>query len=570
MTALRIGNPFLAAGTFAGETYVKREADSQLRLEIETNRRYPYIIAPHQSGKSSLMLHVARSLEKSDFRWAFVDLSLLTSDSYDSFMMGFAKRCVRQLTPEASISANSDLKSSLKELLKIYNQRIVIFVDEVNVLQEADFKAEFLETIRGIYNARGWEPEFAGLQFVLAGRTHLFQMASGRRRASFDVGVPIELSGLTLEQVSRITTYLGKGACQVDPELGSAVRNHTDGLVYLTQLILENLWIRHSADNLKTILPRDVRLVVDDIVNGAAEIAHFSEIYKELTRSSARREAFAQLREAMPIAPEPLAALRLVGILDEAGGYRSGIYRRVFGEGGPLEISERRVDTAAPTDAWPGAQISTEVELRQISVMRCSLVLADGGHPPEDPEILNEVRPHVEALAQQVIGEYQGMILGSFAGDGWLFSFGYPDPFEKAAHRAVQGALELMARSAESGSSLEAEGQAMALRFGIHTCPLAIPREASGRQQVPMFGAAPHLAVELQKRAEANAIVISESTCRLLENDYICEPLPSVRLPGLPRPIRVFRVVDPVQSTAAQIASISKRDAADHATSVHR
>ena len=47
-------NPYRAAGTFDGISYIEREADSKLYEYITNNSRYPYILAPRQSGKSSL------------------------------------------------------------------------------------------------------------------------------------------------------------------------------------------------------------------------------------------------------------------------------------------------------------------------------------------------------------------------------------------------------------------------------------------------------------------------------------------------------------------------------------
>jgi serine/threonine protein kinase len=47
-------NPYRAAGTFVGDSYVERRADEELRQEIEANQRYPYIVAARQSGKSTL------------------------------------------------------------------------------------------------------------------------------------------------------------------------------------------------------------------------------------------------------------------------------------------------------------------------------------------------------------------------------------------------------------------------------------------------------------------------------------------------------------------------------------
>jgi predicted AAA+ superfamily ATPase len=68
-------NPFRAAGTFDGVSYIERDADRELYKEIIKNSRYLYFLAPRQSGKSSLISHIRGKLDETIFKSAFIDLS---------------------------------------------------------------------------------------------------------------------------------------------------------------------------------------------------------------------------------------------------------------------------------------------------------------------------------------------------------------------------------------------------------------------------------------------------------------------------------------------------------------
>jgi predicted AAA+ superfamily ATPase len=73
-------NPYRAAGTFAGPSYTERKADKDLIRAIQQNQRFPYVLAPRQSGKSSLITHARGKLSPPEYRTAFIDfLSLILS-----------------------------------------------------------------------------------------------------------------------------------------------------------------------------------------------------------------------------------------------------------------------------------------------------------------------------------------------------------------------------------------------------------------------------------------------------------------------------------------------------------
>ncbi len=93
-------NPYRAAGTFSGEAYTERDADRRLIRAIEQNAHFPYMLAPRQSGKSSLIKHTMDRLPAAEFRSILIDLSILSPEAlknYDTFLDEFFAACLKGL-----------------------------------------------------------------------------------------------------------------------------------------------------------------------------------------------------------------------------------------------------------------------------------------------------------------------------------------------------------------------------------------------------------------------------------------------------------------------------------------
>src|SRR5689334_4514288 len=122
--------PYRAAGTFDGASYVEREADVQLLKEIERNQRYPYVLAPRQSGKSSLIIHVSNTLDATQYKTIFVDLSTFPKSSlldYDAFLDTFIQECSEAVSLVAD-GNQGDLRRIIAAILSRYSQRVIIFI----------------------------------------------------------------------------------------------------------------------------------------------------------------------------------------------------------------------------------------------------------------------------------------------------------------------------------------------------------------------------------------------------------------------------------------------------------
>jgi len=207
--------------------------------------------------------------------------------------------------------------------------------------------------------------------------------------------------------------------------------------------------------------------------------------------------------------------------------------------------------TAATSDSHataPAAEARTpEAERRQLTVMFCDLVGSTNLSSRLDPEDLREVVRSYQETAADVIQGFEGHI-AQYLGDGLLVYFGYPQAHEDDAHRAVRTALGIVDALGTLNSGLETEyGVQLTVRLGIHTGPVVVGEMGGGgRHEQLALGETPNIAARLEGLAEPDTVVISAMTKRLVEGAFVMEDLGSHRLKGVPEPIAVAKVLNPI------------------------
>jgi class 3 adenylate cyclase len=205
---------------------------------------------------------------------------------------------------------------------------------------------------------------------------------------------------------------------------------------------------------------------------------------------------------------------------------------------------------AAPPDAIPTAPLSPDAERRQLTVLFCDLVDSTRLAAQLDPEEWREVMRAYQATSAAVIQRFDGYI-AQYLGDGLLVYFGYPQAHEEDAQRAVRtglGILEAMGTLATQHA--RDPGSRLAVRVGIHTGLVVVGEVgAGGRHEHLALGDTPNIAARLQGLAEADTVVISEMTFRLVQGYFTCHDRGRHALKGLDTPLRVYQVVE---TSAAQ------------------
>ena len=212
--------------------------------------------------------------------------------------------------------------------------------------------------------------------------------------------------------------------------------------------------------------------------------------------------------------------------------------------------------TTTPGPAAVDASPRDTAERRQVTVMFSDLVGSTALSARMDPEDLREIISAYQKSVADTVQRFGGFV-AKYMGDGVLVYFGYPQAHEDDAERAVRAGLELVA----AVSDLKTHAT-LRTRVGIAT-GLVVVGDLIGSgasQEQTIVGETPNLAARLQSVAEPNAVVIAESTRRLLGNLFQLEDLGARDLKGISGPVRAWVALRP--------ASVESRFEALHASGV--
>jgi class 3 adenylate cyclase/predicted ATPase len=204
-------------------------------------------------------------------------------------------------------------------------------------------------------------------------------------------------------------------------------------------------------------------------------------------------------------------------------------------------IADLESGKSAPAIAAAPPARSDFAERRQVTVMFSDLVGSTALSARMDPEDLREVISAYQKCVKETV-ERLGGFVAKYMGDGVLVYFGYPQAHEDDAERAVRAGLELV--TAVGALKTHAPLQT---RVGIAT-GLVVVGDLIGSgasQEQAIVGETPNLAARLQSIAEPNAVVIAESTRKLVGNLFELEDLGAKDLKGIAGPVRAWAALRP-------------------------
>jgi predicted ATPase/class 3 adenylate cyclase len=202
-------------------------------------------------------------------------------------------------------------------------------------------------------------------------------------------------------------------------------------------------------------------------------------------------------------------------------------------------IAEMNQAGRSGTSAAPAAQDAAE--RRQLTVMFCDLVGSTALSTELDPEDLRDIIGAYHRCCAATVESHGGFV-AKYMGDGVLVYFGYPRAHEHDAERAVRAALVL---SDAVPKLATAAPSPLRVRLGIATGVVVVgDLIGSGEvQERGVVGETPNLAARLQAIAEPGAVVIAESTRRLIGNLFEVQDLGAKDLKGIPGPVRAWSVL---------------------------
>jgi WD40 repeat protein len=334
--------------------YVRRRADDLL-YEAVIAGRFAHVIAPYRSGKSSLIAATSARLEHNGFHVAVLDLAQIGDRDAGSdagrWYYSVAYRLLRQLRIRFDLQSwwqDKSVLSNRQRLLEFYaevilknlQQRIVIFVDEIQCIEALPFADQLLASIRAAHNARTTDPDFSRLTFVLLGECDPLSLIAEPELSPFNITQSIALGDFSRADLSLFSTELNLGAGDAELAL-DRIYHWTRGQPYLSQKLARAV----AREGLSGDIAAHVDRIVMHQLAGRAALhsePHMSHIHRQIVNDDKKSEAllnlYGRIRKGIDV-PADLGSglqrrLMAVGLLevDESGDLkiRNRIYESVF------------------------------------------------------------------------------------------------------------------------------------------------------------------------------------------------------------------------------------------------
>jgi class 3 adenylate cyclase/predicted ATPase len=180
-------------------------------------------------------------------------------------------------------------------------------------------------------------------------------------------------------------------------------------------------------------------------------------------------------------------------------------------------------------------------ERRQLTVMFVDLVGSTALSSRLDPEDMGAILHVYQNTVAGEIARVQGHV-AKLMGDGVLAYFGWPRAGEDDAEHSVRAGLAIVAAV---GRLFNPAREPLSARVGIATGLVVVGDlvgEGAAREEA-VVGETPNLAARLQEVAAPGAVVIANSTRRLLGEVFELRQLGSIQLKGFVQTVSSFQVL---------------------------
>ena len=349
---------FFAVGTplhAVKASYIRRRADDLL-YEAARAGRYAHVIAPDRSGKSSLIAATAARLENNGFRVATLDLNQLGgrgSGNNDAgrWYYNIAYRLLRQLRIRFDLQDwwhDKSMLSNRQRLFEFYSevilqnvqQDIIIFVDEMQCIEDVPFADQLLSSIRSAHNARATDPDFTRLTFMLLGECDPLVLVNEPEASPFNITQAIPLDDFTRADLDRFATELDLNAAEAEQAL-DRIYYWTRGQPYLSQKLARAVARDVSGGEIDAEVDR---IVAQQLAGRAALQSEplMSHVHRQVMASGKMRDGlltlYGKIRKGATVAADLGSPLhrRLIALglleVDEAGdlSIRNRVFAAVF------------------------------------------------------------------------------------------------------------------------------------------------------------------------------------------------------------------------------------------------
>ncbi len=331
-------------------TYVPRYGVDNPAFVTAMSGQILHIIAPRQTGKSSLLKRLKYRLVEEGWRCVYLDLSRLMNLTPTQWYIELGKLLTGELTPGEfpTITNQLELRHYLINISLSWRDRlprISLLFDEVEAVLKvqsdpsSSFSDAFFMTLRNLYIDRDTYNGY--LTIALAGAVSPNSLVKDTSISPFNVGQKIGLDDFTQTEARVLTEHLWELGLTVEDSAHQTIYSWTSGHPYLTQCICFQLEKRVRDHHLHTITSKEVDYVVQETFLTPANpllrdsnVGHVAKMVQYLPEAAQKLWLRLQKREAISmrdIDSNTYLDLYLTGAC-KAHGERIAIRNRIYEE----------------------------------------------------------------------------------------------------------------------------------------------------------------------------------------------------------------------------------------------
>jgi class 3 adenylate cyclase len=190
----------------------------------------------------------------------------------------------------------------------------------------------------------------------------------------------------------------------------------------------------------------------------------------------------------------------------------------------------------------PVTQVSRSAEYKQVTVLFADVVRSMDIAAALDAERLREIMTELVERSAAVLRRYGGTV--EYTGDGVMALFGAPIALEDHAFRGCLAALAIQEEANRLADEVQRrDGAALRVRVGLNSGRVIAGEIGSGSLRYAATGQHVGMAQRIESVAPPGAVVLSESTARLVEHLAVLAEPEWVHIKGAEEPVCARRLM---------------------------